>query len=88
MNTFQVKREDSINLRNIVSSEPFKAKERAIQYGVQYSLTCGIKCNVHYSDRNPEALKVTIQNREADANIADLYSGPLRQDSLLPNLRW
>ena len=72
MSTYQIRTEDSIKLRNIVISEPFRASEEAIQYGVQYSLACGIKCNVHRSDKNPEFLKVTIQNREADANIADL----------------
>lgn len=72
MSTFQIKKEDSINLRNIVLSEPFKATERPIQYGVQYSLGCGIKCNVHYSEKNPEILRVTIQNKEAGAETANL----------------
>lgn len=72
LSTFQIKKEDSINLRNIVLSDPFKATERAIQYGVQYALNCGIKCNVHYSEKTPEILKITIQNRETDTGIADL----------------
>lgn len=72
MSTFQIKKENSLNLRSIVLSAPFNATERSIQYGVQYALGCGIKCNVHYSDKNPEVLKVTIQNKEADIETSKL----------------
>lgn len=72
MSTFQIRKSDSINLRNIVISEPFNATERAIQYGVQYALACGIKCNAHYSEKAPELLKITIQNKEANVEIANL----------------
>lgn len=72
MSTFQIKKTNSINLRSILLSPPFSATERAIQYGIQYTLQCGIKCNVHYSEKNPEILRVTIQNKEADQGIADL----------------
>lgn len=72
MSTFKIKKSDSINLRSIVLSEPFKATERAIQYGVQYTLECDIRCNVHYSEKDPETLKVTIQKKEANTEIADL----------------
>lgn len=85
MNTFQIKKENSINLRNIVLSEPFKATERAIQYGVQYALECGIKCNVHYSEKTPEILKITIQNREADTAIADLLEFHISTISVKPS---
>lgn len=71
MSTYQIKKEDSIKLRGIVLSDPFKATERSIQYGVQYTLECGIKCNVHYSEKG-ENLKITIQNKEVDPGIASL----------------
>lgn len=72
MSTFQIKKENFLHLRNIVLTPPFNATEKAIQYGVQYSLQCGIKCNFHYSDKYPDILKVTIQNKEADTDIASL----------------
>lgn len=84
MTTFQIKKEDSINLRNIVLSAPFNAIERPIQYGVQYSLECGIKCNVHYSERNHDVLKVTIQNKEANAEIANLLDFHISTLSIKP----
>lgn len=72
MSDYQIKKENSINLRNIVLSEPFSATEKSIQYGVQYNLSCGIRCNVHHSEKNPEILKITIQNKEADTEVASL----------------
>lgn len=72
MSTFKIKKENSINLRNIVLSDPFNAKEKAIQYGVQYALECKINCNVHHSEKTPDILKVTIQNEEANVEIANL----------------
>ncbi|WP_157814768.1 hypothetical protein [Janthinobacterium sp. 64] len=72
MSDYLIKKEDSINLRNIVLSSPFIASEKGIQYGVQYTLKCGIRCNVHSSEKTPDTLKVTIQNKEADTEIAKL----------------
>ncbi|MFY2056016.1 MULTISPECIES: hypothetical protein [Achromobacter] len=72
MSTFQITKENSLKLRSIVLSAPFNATERTIQYGVQYALECGIKCNVHYSDKNPAILKATIQNKEVNMEIANL----------------
>jgi len=72
MSTYQIKKEQSMELRNIVYSEPFNATERSIQYGVQYDLECGINCNVYHSDKKPDILKVNIQNKEADTEIAKL----------------
>lgn len=84
MSTFQIRKSDSINLRNIVLSEPFKATERAIQYGVQYALECGIKCNAHYSEKSPEVLKITIQNKEANIEIANLLDFHISTISIKP----
>lgn len=74
MSDFQIKKEDSTKLRSLILSAPFKANERVIQFAVQYTLECGIKCNAHYSEKNPEILKITIQNKEADIEIANLLA--------------
>ncbi|EDM65063.1 hypothetical protein PE36_08386 [Moritella sp. PE36] len=72
MSSYQIKKEQSMDLRNIVYSAPFNATEKAIQYGVQYDLECGINCNVYHSDKKPDILKVNIQNKEANTEIANL----------------
>lgn len=72
MSTYKINKADSIKLRDIITSHPFNSLERSIQYGVQYTLECGIKCNVHYSDKSPNTLSVTLQKEEADEEIAKL----------------
>ncbi len=84
MSTFQIKKEDFLSVRNIVISLPFNANERTIQYGVQFALECGVKCNVHYSDKNPDILKVTLQNKEVNVEIAKLLEFHLSTIEIKP----
>lgn len=72
MSSYQIRKEQSVDLRNIVYSNPFNATEKSIQYGIQYDLKCGINCNVYYSDKKPDILKVNIQNKVANPEIAKL----------------
>ena len=72
MAVYQIKKEDSHALRSIVMSQPFYAEEKPIQYGIQYTLDCGVKCNIHYSEKNPSILKAHLQSKESNKEIADL----------------
>lgn len=72
MSTFQINKEASHALRSLLMSEPFNAKEKKIQYGIQYTLDCGVNCNAYHSDKKPSTLKVNIQNKEANKELADL----------------
>ncbi|MFA0000983.1 hypothetical protein BCU64_014810 [Vibrio lentus] len=66
MSTIKIKKTDLSSVRSLLMGAPFNCEEKSINYGIQYTCVSGIKCNIHYSDKNPETLKVHIQNGEKD----------------------
>ena len=71
MSTYEIPREKFIDLRNLLSSPPYNSVEHPIQYGTQFVLECGVNCNVYFSEKRT-TLKVLIQNKEADIEIANM----------------
>ncbi|PSV88261.1 hypothetical protein [Photobacterium leiognathi] len=67
-----IKKSDFTQVRALLMGSPFEAIERPIAYGVQFKLPCGINCNVHYSDKNTEIMKITPQNEQLDLELFQL----------------
>ncbi|EGR0730492.1 hypothetical protein EW095_18420 [Vibrio cholerae] len=85
MSTIKIKKTDLPSVRNLLMGLPFNCAEKSINYGIQYTCVSGIICNVHYSDRNPEVLKVHMQNGERDLEQKQLLEFHLSSFALPEN---
>lgn len=70
--TIKIHKKNLVDLNTILESDTFKAKQYKIQYGIQYKLECGILCNAHYSEKNPEIWKITFQKEGENLEKAEL----------------
>ncbi|HDS1675544.1 TPA: hypothetical protein QEL58_001044 [Stenotrophomonas maltophilia] len=70
MSTTTVPAKLAPSLHTLLVAAPFNATSRSIQYGIQYQIEGGIVCNIHHSDKRRDIVKITLQNVDANQEIA------------------
>ncbi|MGM7282553.1 hypothetical protein ABRY74_12010 [Pseudomonas guariconensis] len=67
----RIKREHELPLVNYIKAHKGFKLEKPIDYGVQYTVS-DVVLNFHYSEKDKTTFSLTIQNRTADPEFAQL----------------
>ncbi|PHM50561.1 hypothetical protein [Xenorhabdus sp. KK7.4] len=68
----KIKRVDLLQIVQYLKYPPYHAVEKPIQYGIQFTLSSGVICNVYYSEKNPDECTFNIQRHQANPEHAKL----------------